>query len=154
MHKCFDFRGLLIALEISFGALVLPERMQFTNEESPSLNEDAIRFGKDQREIAYMFEHQVARDQINSPLFAGPPLRQIGYDKAHITGPQFLSCLLDHRLRKVERKNLFADLSQQSSVLARSAPHFQNGLASEICQDISGDSPIQVTGQVAVLVIG
>ena len=154
MHKGFDFRGLLIALEISFGALVLPERMQFTNEELPSFNEDAIRFGKDQREIAYMFEHEVAGDQINSPFFAGPSLRKIGYDKAHITGPQFLSCLLDHRLRKVEREDLFTDLSQQSSVLARSASHFQDGFASEICQDISGDSPIQVAGQVAVLIIG
>jgi hypothetical protein len=51
-------------------------------------------------------------------------LRKVGYDKAHITDPQFLSRLLDHRFRKVERVNILADLSQESSVLARSAANF------------------------------
>ncbi len=60
MHKCLDFRRLLFALEIGFGALVLPERVQLGNEEPSFAAEDAIRFGKDERKIAYMFEHQVA----------------------------------------------------------------------------------------------
>ncbi len=124
MHKCLDFRRLLFALEIGFGALVLPERVQLGNEEPPSAAEDAIRFGKDERKIAYMFEHQVASYQIHSPLFARPPLRKIGHDKTHITRSQFLSRLLDHRFRKVERVNILADLSQEGSVLARSAANF------------------------------
>jgi hypothetical protein len=139
MYKCVDFRRLLISPEIGFRALVLPERMQFRNKEPPSCDEDAISFGKDKREIAYMLEHQVAGDQIHRPLFAGPPLRQVCHDKADITGAQFLSGLLDHSLSKIEREDPFPNLSQQRSVLARSAPNFQDGFAAQISQDISGN---------------
>ena len=67
MHERRNYGGFLISFEIGLDALILPKRMQFTNEEAPSRDQSTKGFRKNERQIANVFEHKVAHDSRLGP---------------------------------------------------------------------------------------
>src|SRR2546430_2171572 len=98
--------------------------MQFAKEESSLSNQDPKRFREDEREIANVFKHQIAYDQIIRLTFAGPRPSNVSHFETYVIQSQFIFGLPNHARGKVDSADPFANLSQQCSILARAAAKF------------------------------
>jgi len=64
MYERWNYGGFLISFEIGLDTLILPERVQLTNKELPARHQSTKGFRKNEGQIANVFEHEVAHDQI------------------------------------------------------------------------------------------
>src|SRR6266850_3306685 len=96
MHERRNLSGPVISLEVGLSPLILPERMQLGNKEAPAIMKHPKSFGKYEGKVRDVFEHEVAADQIDGLIFAGPWLREVRNGEGYIIVGKLLSRLFDH----------------------------------------------------------
>ena len=154
MHERRNQDRFRSALEPGLRPLILTERMKFANEKTPGVCQNARSFGKNEGQVLDVFQHQIADNEIERPLFTRPWSRDVGDDEMYMVGSQFRFGLMDHTFRKVEGADFFSDLSQQGCVLAGAAADLQDRFAAQIRQAGLSDDLIEITRQVAIRIIG
>jgi hypothetical protein len=77
MHEGLNLNRFLPALEIGFGPLILSERMKLANEKMSSCHKRAMGLGKNDGQVANVFQYQVTDNQVDRFSFTGPGLGEI-----------------------------------------------------------------------------
>ena|ERR1051325_5054359 len=96
MHKSWNLNPLMISLKPRHDAAILPKRMKLADEDSSVSGEYARSFTQDKPQILDVFEHEIARNQIDGRCFNGPGLGNIGDAKPYVVERQVLPGLLNH----------------------------------------------------------
>jgi hypothetical protein len=100
-----------------------------------------------------MLEYEIAANQINRLIRAGPCVRDVCHGEGHVIKRQFVPGLREHAFRKVEREDLLTNLRKKRRVFPGATANLKHRAATKFSQRMSGDNLIKVASQVSILIV-
>jgi len=148
-------RGLVAALEIGDGTLVLAEGMEFADEELSAISQYAGGFGKNGGQIFHVLKDEVAGDEIGEMIIARPALGEVGLGESDVGAVrEFFVGARDHARRKIKGRHTFADMREKLSILAGAAASFDDRRVACIAHNTFEDGVVEIARGVLVRVVG
>jgi hypothetical protein len=154
MHEGINGARLVIALKTRLSAAVLPEGMKFADKEVSAWGEHSRSFGKDKLKTLDVFQHEVARNQIDRRIIDGPGFGEIGDPEVDFRRGQTMPGALEHRFGEIDSLNPLSYLCEQRCVLSSPTADFKNCLVARTPESSPHNFLIQVAGEVAIVIVG